>query len=167
MSRLRIPRPIRTAILAPIALSVALASAAQPEDFLASYARGARAESPDFAGFSAERGRAFYLKVHRGPSGEHACFQCHSADPRQTVEGHSGAVRADCAACHPGSTGMKSDRSRIRRDIKPLAPSANPARFTDPDKVALWFDANCFYVVGRACTATEKGDVLTWLLSVK
>lgn len=167
MSRLRIPHPIRTAILAPIALSAALAVAAEPDDFLASYARAARAESAGFDGFSADRGRAFYLKVHKGPNGEHACVHCHSADPRLTVEGHSGAVRADCAACHPGSTGMKSDRARIRRYIKPLAPSVNPARFTDPDKVALWFDVNCFYVVGRACTATEKGDILTWLLSVK
>jgi hypothetical protein len=152
-------------VLAP--LFAPPASATDPEALLATWARAANAESPGFSGFSPERGRAFYMKVHTTANGEHACVHCHSADPRQIVEGHTGAIRADCAACHPGSTGMKSDRSRIRRDIKPLAPSANPARFTDSDKVTLWFDVNCFYVVGRACTATEKGDILTWLLSVK
>jgi hypothetical protein len=76
-------------------------------------------------------------------------------------------MRAECIACHPGGIGRPGDRARIRRDIKPLAPVANHARFTDPGKSELWFDVNCFYVLGRACGAAEKGDVLAWLLSLR
>jgi hypothetical protein len=33
--------------------------------------------------------------------------------------------------------------------------------------VEKWFKRNCNDVAGRACTALEKGDVLTYLLSLK
>ena len=38
-----------------------------------------------------------------------------------------------------------------------------PARFTDPEKVAKWFLRNCTSVLGRECTAIEKGDFLTFM----
>lgn len=138
-----------------------------PEEQLALYARLASDSDRDFAGFSPERGQAFFLVPRQGPNGEHACASCHSPDPRETVFGHSGAIRAECVACHPGGMGRPGDRTRIRRDIRPLAPSANQARFTDPGKAELWFDVNCFYVLGRACSAAEKGDVLAWLMSLR
>jgi cytochrome c peroxidase len=136
-----------------------------PESLLQLYAGLARQSDPAFAGFSAERGKALYQTPVLGPNGEHACQNCHSPDPRETVFGHSGAIRAECSACHIGGMGKPGERARIRRDIKPLAPAANPARFTDAGKVELWFDVNCFYVLGRACSAQEKGDFLTYLLT--
>jgi hypothetical protein len=52
------------------------------------------------------------------------------------------------------------------KGIEPLAPAANPTRFTSPARVEKWFGRNCNDVLGRACTAQEKGDVLAWLLSL-
>jgi len=47
--------------------------------------------------------------------------------------------------------------------ISPLAPAANPQRFTDSRKVEKWFRRNCGDVLDRECTAQEKADVLAWL----
>jgi hypothetical protein len=155
------------AALCLLALANLPAAAQTPEALLAFYGRLARESDPAFAGFSPARGEAFFMQQHQGPNGEHACSSCHGPDPRETVFGHGGAMRAECIACHPGGIGRPGDRARIRRDIKPLAPVANHARFTDPGKSELWFDVNCFYVLGRACGAAEKGDVLAWLLSLR
>jgi hypothetical protein len=48
--------------------------------------------------------------------------------------------------------------------IAPLAPAANAERFTDAGKAEKWFRRNCNDVLGRACTASEKADVLAYLL---
>lgn len=88
------------------------------------------------APFSAQRGRALY--EHRGA--DWSCSSCHGADPRR---GGRHAV-----------TG---------KPIQPLAPVANPQRFTDPAKVEKWFRRNCRDVLARECTAREKGDFITWL----
>lgn len=142
------------------------ASAITPEQLLEVY-RAAAATAPHFRGFSADRGRAFYEAKVAGPNGEHSCTSCHGPDPRATIDGHGGTIRAECRACHLTDSTKPGERTKVRRHIRPLAPSANPDRFTDPDKVELWFDVNCFYVLGRACSAQEKGDVLTYLLSVR
>lgn len=142
------------------------AARADAEALLAHYTQAARASGTPLP-FSEERGRRFFLATHQGPNGEHSCASCHGPDPRDTIFGHSGAIRAECSACHPDSTAAPGNRSRIRRDIKPLAPIANPDRFADIDRAELWFDVNCFYVLGRRCTLQEKGDLITWLVSVK
>jgi hypothetical protein len=51
--------------------------------------------------------------------------------------------------------------------IQPLAPVANAARLTDTAKVDKWFRRNCKDVLGRECTAAEKGDVIAYLISLK
>jgi hypothetical protein len=51
----------------------------------------------------------------------------------------------------------------VGRVIEPLAPRANPARFSDEAKAEKWFDRNCKQVLGRVCTSGERGDLLTWL----
>jgi hypothetical protein len=142
------------------------AAAMTPEQLLEVY-RAAAATASHFKGFSAERGRTFYEAKITGPNGEHSCAGCHGPDPRSTIDGHGGAIRAECRACHLTDAPGPGERSKMRRHIRPLAPSANPDRFTDADKVELWFDVNCFFVLGRPCTAQEKGDLLTYLLSVK
>ncbi len=45
-----------------------------------------------------------------------------------------------------------------------MAVSKNPARYTDPDNVEKWFGRNCSDVLGRACTAREKGDFITYMM---
>ncbi|MFA9439798.1 DUF1924 domain-containing protein [Uliginosibacterium sp. sgz301328] len=128
-----------------IALSLAglcgLAVAETPQQILSGLQAEAKQADPSFAGFSADRGKEFYNTKH---GKEWACASCHTTDP--TKEGKHAA------------TG---------RAIKPIAPSANAERFTDPEKVARLYKRMCGEVLGRECTVQEKGDFLTYLLSVK
>jgi len=107
---------------------------------LREYETAARAETPAFGGFSAARGQAFFTTLR---ASEWSCASCHTERPSQ-----------------PGK------HARTGKSIAPLAPVANQERFTDPAKVEKWFRRNCNDVVQRACTSVEKGDVITWLLSI-
>jgi cytochrome b/mono/diheme cytochrome c family protein len=120
------------------------AAAQSPQQrILADYAGQARAADPAFTAFSAERGQALYRGPHTGGKAETpACAACHTAEPRNTGR-------------HV-STG---------RDIPPMALSANPKRFTDAADVEKRFSRDCPGVLGRPCTAQEKGDFITYLLS--
>lgn len=100
----------------------------------------ARTAVPGFTGFSAERGERFFNARH---GAEWSCASCHNADPRR-----------------PGTHAVTG------KAIAPLAPVANPERLTVPAKAEKWFRRNCHDVLERACTPVEKGDVLTWLLSL-
>lgn len=72
-----------------------------------------------------------------------------------------------CASCH-GAVPTRNGKHQIsEKTIKPLAPAFNPARFTDRSQVEFYFKLNCKDVVGRECTAAEKADVLSWLLTLK
>jgi hypothetical protein len=101
----------------------------------------ARAEVPGFSGFSAQRGAEFFQTRH---GNDWSCASCHTANP--------------------SSAGRHASTAKL---IAPLAPAANAARFTDPARVDKWFRRNCNDVLGRACTAQEKGDVLQYLMSVR
>jgi hypothetical protein len=101
------------------------------------------------AGFTAQagtaavaaRGQEFFTKTH---GRDWSCASCHGAVPTQTGK-HA-------------STG---------KPISPLAPAFNAERFTDKAKIDKWFRRNCNDVVGRECTASEKADVLSWLMTLK
>jgi mono/diheme cytochrome c family protein len=72
-----------------------------------------------------------------------------------------------CASCH-GATPVTAGRHVVTgKAIQALAPAANPGRFTDAAKAQKWFRRNCQDVLGRECTATEKADVLAWLLTLR
>ncbi len=124
------------------ACSFTLAARAEtPADFLKQFETTARQESAGFQGFSAQRGEAFFRATH---GREWSCASCHTQNPL-------------AAGKH----------ARTDKPIAALAPAANAERFTQPDKVAKWFKRNCNDVLGRACTAQEKGDVLAYLTSLK
>lgn len=129
-----------------LALGLAVASAQAwgadtPASQLAGWAREAGAP---VSAFSAARGEALFHGRHARAGGEEGgCFSCHTQDPRD-----------------PG-------RSRAGKTIEPLAPAVTPSRFTDATKTEKWFARNCGDVLGRPCTATEKGDFLTWLMNIK
>jgi Domain of unknown function (DUF1924) len=72
-----------------------------------------------------------------------------------------------CASCHENPPNHDTKHIVTGKVIKPLAPSANPARFTDEARAEKWFKRNCNDVLGRDCTAQEKADVLSWLMTVK
>lgn len=87
---------------------------------------------------SAERGRVFFSRTH---GGEWSCASCHGNPPTSSTR-HA-------------ATG---------KPIAALAPAFNPTRLTDTAKADKWFRRNCNDVLKRECTASEKADVLAWLL---
>ena len=121
--------------------SAPLAHAQTANDLLRTLELTARTEQPAFAGFSVERGQAFFAQRH---GQEWSCSTCHTSDPR--------------IAGRHAVTG---------KAIQPLAPVANAARLTDPAKVDKWLRRNCKDVLARECTAAEKGDVIAYLISLK
>lgn len=149
------PRPFRVMhvlrVRTGIASLGAIAAIAAFAIFAATLALPAYAENPAqiLSGYAAQsgtapapaRGQQFFTSRH---GHEWACASCHGAMP--TGNGQHAAT---------GKT------------ISPLAPAFNPARFTDTAKVEKWFRRNCGDVVGRECTAAEKADVLSWLISIK
>ncbi len=138
-------RPILVlAVAAVIGTGAALAATADPNRtrILDGYAAQAKGQAPDFAGFSAERGRALYLGPHRGGKV---------------------AETPACASCHTENPAGPGRHYKTGREIQPMAVSANPKRFTDPPEVEKRFERDCINVLGRACTAREKGDFITFL----
>jgi hypothetical protein len=129
------------ALVAAGALSVIPAARAEtPTDFLHRYETATRTDAAGFDGFSAPRGEAFFRTTH---GREWSCASCHTRDP-----------------------GAGGRHAKTDKPIAPLAPAANAERFTRPDKVEKWFRRNCNDVLGRECTAAEKGDVLAYLMSL-
>lgn len=136
---------IRVTGLRTLALIAAFAAGAgvhaeTPTDIARSYEGAARQASPQFSGFSAQRGRAFFESTH---GSDWSCASCHTEDPRATGR-----------------------HARTGKTIAPLAPAANPERFTSLSQAEKWFRRNCNDVLARECTAQEKGDVLTYLMQL-
>lgn len=119
---------------------------------LATYAEQAKAEARQEKGrgtvsdqpFTAEAGRKFYLVRRTWQSGDFTCSGCHTEDPRK--EGR---------------------HIQTKLPIKPLAPSANPDRFVNVNKVEANFTAHCMDLHERDCRAHEKGNLIAYLMSVK
>ena len=133
---------MRTLLILPIAvLLMATANAGPRDDLVAEFATQAKSADPGFAGFSAARGKTFSLKdFAQGKPDTPACTTCHTASP------------------------AKEGRTRAGKPIQPMAVSRTPNRYTDRKKVAKWFRRNCRSVLGRLCTAREKGDYLTFMI---
>ncbi len=116
------------------------AIAATANDMRQEFAAAAKAAVPGFTGLSGARGEQFFKATH---GKEWSCATCHGA--------------------RPVSDGKHAVTGKI---ITPLAPAANNNRFTDAAKTEKWFKRNCNDVLGRECTAAEKGDVLEYLLTL-
>lgn len=157
---------IRHALLAAAVLAASPVLAESPEEFLAIYAAQAGAADPHFKQFSAERGKAFYFRKHKTDEGEMACASCHREDPRLGIHGHQDRS-IPCRMCHHFHDLREDGTPRWKRHVPALAPSANPDRYTDAALVEKWLGHNCRLLLNRECTPLEKGDVLTWLLTVK
>ena len=72
-----------------------------------------------------------------------------------------------CSTCHTVAPTVEGKHASTGKVIAPLTPAFNPDRFTDTGKTEKWFRRNCNDVLGRECTAGEKADVLSWLLTLK
>jgi hypothetical protein len=131
-------------LISIMVLACALVAAAgeSSKSLLDFYASGAKASDPGFSGFSAERGEhLFRTNFSTGKPDTPSCTTCHTTDPR------------------------KAGQTRAGKDLEPMAASANPNRYSDRAKTEKWFGRNCNNVLGRECTATEKGDFITFMLS--
>lgn len=132
-----IKRAVRIA-LATLGMASAVAGASDsPASLMAQYAKQA---GVPVSALSASRGAALYRTEHPGRNGQAvSCAGCHTANP------------------------TRAGRTRVGKRIEPLAPAANPQRFTDAAKVEKWFRRNCQDVLQRECSAQEKGDFIAWL----
>ncbi|HET8871603.1 MAG TPA: DUF1924 domain-containing protein [Aquabacterium sp.] len=99
-------------------------------------------------------------------------YRAQAGRPAQPAQGQSFFTARhggqwSCASCHSAQPTQEGKHASTGKLIRPLAPSANPQRFTDPQKVEKWFKRNCKDVLERECSAAEKADVLAWLLTVQ
>ena len=119
------------------------AAVAGPQDaVMAALTAAATSADPAFKGFSADSGKALFMATRGGGKPDTpSCTTCHTANP------------------------AAGGKTRAGKAIEPMAVSANPQRFTDLDKVEKWFGRNCNSVLGRECTAHEKGGVAAWLIA--
>ena len=122
-------------------LTAIAALAATPGEQQKRFEAEARAAGSGFSGFSATRGEALFKSNHGSDW--------------------------SCASCHTGNPLAPGKHAKTGKAIAPLAPGANSERFTDNATVDKWFRRNCNDVLGRACSAQEKGDVLQYLMSLK
>lgn len=131
----------------PILLAMvwAGAHAQSPTELLQGYAAQAKKEDPAFKEFSASTGEKFY----------HASVK------------HSSGRQVSCAMCHTDNPKNVGKHDKTGKEILPLAPSANKARFADSVNTEKWFKRNCQDVLERACTAQEKGHFVAYVVSVK
>ena len=72
-----------------------------------------------------------------------------------------------CASCHGALPTQMGKHASTGKPIEAMAPAFNAQRFTDAAKTEKWFRRNCNDVVGRECTASEKADVIRWLMTLK
>ncbi|MBC8268979.1 MAG: DUF1924 domain-containing protein [Rhodospirillaceae bacterium] len=132
---------LSTVLSATLGANTAQANPAR-DAIVAAFAAQAKAENPSFAGFSAAAGNTLFNSTHSGGKPDTpSCTSCHGTTPFATGETRAGKV------------------------IEPMAVSKNPGRYTDTEKVDKWFFRNCRSVLGRECTAQEKGDYLTYMIS--
>ena len=115
---------------------------AQQDAVLAEYKKLAIAADPGFSGFSADKGKNFFLADHTGGKADTpSCTTCHTKSP------------------------ANAGQTRAGKAIDPMAVSVSPDRFTDMAKTEKWFGRNCSSVLGRECTPQEKGDFISFMLT--
>jgi cytochrome c peroxidase len=126
-----------------LALCTPYAQAATPTEVLTAYRAEAMRLSPGYQ-MSAELGEHLYNRRFSVSDKMPACNSCHTSDPTRV--------------------GRHVVTDKV---IRPLSPSANAGRFTDPGKVEKWFRRNCTEVVGRECSAAEKADFIAFVMGVR
>ncbi|MDD5433789.1 MAG: DUF1924 domain-containing protein [Nitrospira sp.] len=116
----------------------------QMKSFMDTLLAGAKKQDPGFKGFSAEEGKKFFnsKKVHSVNKEERSCTTCHTPNP------------------------ANQGKTQVGKVIEPMAASVNKERFTDTKKVEKWFKRNCEWVLERECTPKEKGDFITYMMSL-
>lgn len=130
-------------LAAAVFMAVSAAAATEPNQqvlsLLDSYKKDSGVKS-----FSADEGKKLFnsKRTHSAKKDERSCTTCHTADPRQ------------------------QGKTAVGKVIEPMAPSVNKERFTDPKKMEKWFKRNCEWALERECTPKEKGDFITFMMTM-
>lgn len=135
---------VALSVLLAFASTAALADADSAQKLADKYAVIAKHINPSSTGLSAADGKTFFNR-------------------EITIKGHQVA----CASCHTANPANTGKHIVTGKPIRPLAPAVNPDRFSDIDKVEKEFTNHCNDIIGRDCTAQEKGNFITYLLSIK
>ena len=106
------------------------------------------------------------------PAEQLAAYTVLAGSPPQPVRGQQifttkHGKEWSCSSCHTAIPTVDGKHASTGKVIGPMAPAFNAERFTDSAKTEKWFRRNCNDVMGRECTAAEKADVLSWLLTLK
>jgi hypothetical protein len=129
------------AVLLTLPMTVQAADPAR-QAILSDYAAQATTEAPGFTGFSAQRGETLF----------------------RTSWGTGDQRTPSCTACHTNTPTQEGRNAKTGRVIEPVAVSVNAKRFTNSDDVEKQFNRDCKSVLGRTCTALEKGDYITFMM---
>ena len=78
-----------------------------------------------------------------------------------------GPLDVSCSSCHTDNPASEGKHNETNKPIRPLAPSANPDRFTNADKADQAIAKHCKDMYRKDCSPQQKGDFLTFLISVK
>lgn len=111
-------------------------------ELYAKYAKEAAKRQPGTP-FNEDAGRAFYVKKVVKDGQDYACASCHGDDPTR-----------------PGK------HAKTGKVIKPLAIQANPEAFSSVAKAEKGFAKHCRDLYGNDCEPQDKGNFLTYLLSL-
>lgn len=108
------------------------------------YAKEAAVADSGFKGFSANEGLKLFTatRMHSKKKESRSCTTCHTKDPSRV------------------------GKTKVGKKIDPLSPAVTVKRFTDPKKVKKWFRRNCKWVLERECTPEEKGNYITYMMSL-
>jgi hypothetical protein len=135
---------VLVALLGLTALS-AQASIANAKKLVIIYHTQAIAENKDFPGPSAEEGKIFFNNKVKAANGkETACASCHTTNP--------------------ADNGKNILTGKV---IQPLSPVVNAKRFADFEKVEAKFAQHCVDILGQDCTAAQKANYITYVLTEK
>ncbi len=113
------------------------------KQFATQYAAHVKSVDPAYK-LTADAGRAFYTKKYTRKGKEESCSSCHTDNPAN-----------------------KGKHSETGKPIQPLSPAVNGKRFADLQKVESKFKKHCNDIIGRDCSPQEKGDYITYLLTVE
>src|SRR5207249_8589588 len=81
---------------------------------------------------------------------------------RPNVDATTGESRR-CSSCHTVELKAQGKHATTGKVIEPLAPSVNPKRLTDVEKIEKWLARTCKWTLGRECSPQEKGNFLVMI----
>ena len=123
----------------------AQASVANAEKLIMIYNTQAKSANAEYVGPTVTDGKMFFNRKFKQANGkEMSCSSCHTVNP--------------------ADNGKHAVTGKV---IKPLSPVVNEKRFADFEKVEAKFTQHCVEIIGSDCTAAEKANYITYVLSEK